>query len=85
MVETSVRNSHGSRVKTIAGVLIGLLSCAAFPGHADTIKIAAQRFPPQLGNPYSPIAQPHALPLQAIYDPLTRIGPEGRAEPGLAL
>lgn len=49
------------------------------------LRVAAQTFPPRFGNPYNPIALPNALTLQAIYDPLTRIGPSGQVLPSLAV
>src|SRR5207253_2932220 len=36
------------------------------------------------GLPYNPVAQPQALFVQMIYDPLTVVGDGGVAKPGLA-
>ncbi len=62
-----------------------ILGLAASPVHAsETLRVGAQSFSPMLGNPYGPIALPNALPLQAIFDSFTRIGPNGQVLPGLA-
>jgi len=64
-----------------------LLSFAAASAIANetVLRVGVQRFPPDYGNPYPPIAQPAVLALQAIYDPLTRIGADGEILPGLAV
>lgn len=72
-------------MKTIVLAAAAVVLCVATVGAEDVVKLGASRFSPQFGNPYSSIAQPTALPLQAIFDPLTRIGPEGRVDPGLAM
>ncbi|MDX2145279.1 MAG: ABC transporter substrate-binding protein [Rhodospirillaceae bacterium] len=75
----------GRGMKALLSAVVALWCTAALAGPGDVLKLGAQRFPPLFGNPYSPIAQPAALPLQAIFDSLTRVGPEGRVEPGLAV
>ncbi|MCB2107610.1 MAG: ABC transporter substrate-binding protein [Rhodobacteraceae bacterium] len=51
---------------------------------ADTLRVGVQILPPFFGNPYVPIALPRAIAVQAIFDPLTRIGADGQVLPGLA-
>lgn len=59
---------------------------AAASASAETLlRVGVQRFPPDFGNPYPPIAQPAALTLMAIYDTFTQIGPAGRVDPSLAI
>ncbi|MDX2223123.1 MAG: ABC transporter substrate-binding protein [Rhodospirillaceae bacterium] len=62
----------------------GVAAAPAWPAD-NVLRVAAQTFPPRFGNPYNPIALPNALTLQAIYDPLTVIGPSGQVLPGLAV
>jgi peptide/nickel transport system substrate-binding protein len=52
---------------------------------ADTIRVAGTVLPPQLGNPYSTSATPTISTTSAIYDGLTRLAPDGRLTPWLAV
>jgi peptide/nickel transport system substrate-binding protein len=72
-------------VKRLRLLMLALLA-AVGSAHADDspLRVAAQTFPAQFGNPYAPIALPNAFATQAIFDPLTRMGPNGEVLPGLA-
>lgn len=74
----SLRNSV-----TVALVFfVGLSSAPAWAEKALTLGI--QILPATRGNPHQNVSLPGTLPLQAIFDTLTRIGPDGAAEPALA-
>ena len=62
-----------------------LLSIAGYPAQADkSLTLGIQILPPTLGNPHQNVSLPGTLPLQAIFDTLTRIGADGSPGPALA-
>jgi peptide/nickel transport system substrate-binding protein len=71
----------------IAILSLTAMALAQHPVAAEDglVRVAAQRFPDSFGNPYAMIALPNTLALQAIFDPLTRVGPQGEVVPGLAV
>jgi len=66
------------------------LTCALFAGTLPTAPLAKeltlgiQLLPATRGNPHQNVSLPGTLPLQAIFDTITRIGPDGEAGPALA-
>lgn len=67
---------------------VGLVALMAFAGHpaqADkSLTLGINLLAPTLGNPHQNVSLPGTLPLQAIFDTLTRIGADGSAGPALA-
>jgi peptide/nickel transport system substrate-binding protein len=52
----------------------------------DVLRIGVRQFPPERGDPTAGLSGPPvALPLQAIYDGLTRLDATGEAQPALAV
>ncbi len=49
-----------------------------------TLTLGVQFLPATRGNPHQNVGLPGTLPLNAIFDTLTRIGPDGAAGPALA-
>ncbi len=49
-----------------------------------TLTIGSPMLPPTLGNPHQNVSLPGTLPLQAVFDSLTRIGDDGSVGPALA-
>lgn len=65
--------------------LVVLLSIAGYPAQADkSLTLGIHILPPTLGNPHQNVSLPGTLPLQAIFDTLTRIGADGAPGPALA-
>src|SRR5262245_9427930 len=60
-------------------VLIGQVTAAD-----SVVRMGVQLLPPERGDPFTSIALPPALPIQAVYDSLTVMGPDGTAQPWLA-
>ena len=90
-LEASPRPRYTDRMvcsfKTILGAIAlalvtGLTSLPALAEKALTLGI--QILPATRGNPHQNVSLPGTLPLQAVFDPLTRIGPDGSAGPALA-
>ncbi len=68
-----------------AWIGIAAMALGATPARAETVlRVAAQQMPLYQALPYNPVAQPQALFVQMIYDPLTVVGEGGIAKPGLA-
>jgi len=68
----------------VVAVLAFALTAAA-PAAAVTLRVASSALPPGLGNPYGSIPQSSSHTRTAILDGLTRIDPDGRLAPALAL
>lgn len=66
----------------VAFASVALLAPVAWAEKALTLGI--QILPATRGNPHQNVSLPGTLPLQAIFDSLTRIGPGGAAGPALA-
>ena len=49
------------------------------------LTLGVEMLPPTLGNPHQNVSLPGTLPLQAVFDSLTRISPDGAAGPALAI
>lgn len=66
--------------------LLGLVALVvSMPVLADkSLTLGIQILPATRGNPHQNVSLPGTLPLQAIFDSLTRIGPDGAAGPALA-
>ncbi len=63
---------------------IGLCVGSAGAPAAKDLTLGIQLLPATRGNPHQNVSLPGTLPLQAIFDTLTRIGPTGEAGPALA-
>lgn len=68
-------------------VRAGVLVVAAFAGvaHAATLKVGAVAWPPGYGNPYLAIAQATSHSRAMVFDPLIKVGHDGKLKPALAL
>ncbi len=60
----------------------GLQTPSAEPG--ERLRVAVPTLPPTLGNPYGANGTPSSLTWSAIFDGLTRLGPDGLLQPALA-
>jgi len=68
-------------------LVITLLNCSISPtsiADEKTLRFGIQLLPSSYGNPYVGVSLPGNLPLQAIFDSLTRVGDDGSPEPWLA-
>ncbi len=66
-------------------ICIGFCLSVAVPAWADkSLVMGVQFLPATRGNAHQNVGLPGTLPLNAIYDTLTRIGPDGEAGPALA-
>ena len=65
--------------------LAGLLLAVGLPAVAETLRVAVPTLPPTLGNPYGANGTPSSLTWSALFDGLTRLDPDGRLAPALAV
>lgn len=68
-----------------AAGLILATSHASFAADANTMRIARGTLPPSLGVPFTAVGPPSSEIWSALFDGLTRIGPDGAVQPALAL
>lgn len=64
--------------------LVTLLACSGSAWADKTLTLGIQILPATRGNPHQNVSLPGTLPLQAVFDSLTRIGVDGAAGPALA-
>lgn len=66
-------------------IALALSLAVAGTASAETLRIGLNLITSNAGNPYQDIAQPIALPAQAIFDTLTTVDAAGTVQPGLAV
>lgn len=66
-------------------ILLVFLTLAQFARADDTLRIANLALPEGRGNPHTAIGTPYFMIWPAVFDGLTVIGPDGRAQPMLAV
>lgn len=72
-------------MKTVSIFALFVSLAYAHVASAETLRIASSGLPPGLGNPYGSIAQSASHTRTTILDGLTRISPDGKLQPALAL
>jgi ABC-type transport system substrate-binding protein len=79
------KTRHPLRWPLALAFLVICCATAAPVQAAKNLTLGIQLLPATRGNPHQNVSLPGTLPLQAIFDTLTRIGPNGEAGPALAV
>ena len=74
-------------MKRFIGVLLSvvLLTGGSAMAEDKILRMPVTTVPPSLGNPFAANGLPSNFIWAALFDPLVRVNPQGRAEPGLAV